>query len=357
MRLPGLIDPHVHLREPGAAYKEDWKTGTKAALAGGFTTVLAMPNTNPPIINRKNLVNVLALAEQEAYCDYGQYLGATDNNDEILKLIAADAAGLKMYLNQTYGPLQLSNIGSWVRHIQTFPKDQVIVAHAEGRSMAALILIAGLYNRSVHIAHVSKKEEILIIRAAKEKGYKVTCEVTPHHLFLSKDDIPVLGEGKSEVRPRLASKEDQLALWNNLDVIDCFATDHAPHTEEEKTSDSPPPGFPGLETALPLMLTAMHQGRLSLDTIIEKMYTNPKKIFHIPEQDETWIDIAPDVVWEFSAKESFTKAGWSPFDGWKLTGKVRSVVLRGETVYENGKILVQPGFGQNINKFYNRRKK
>ena len=350
MRLPGLIDPHVHLREPGASHKEDWSTGTKAALSGGFTTVLAMPNTDPPIVNQENLDLTLELANKKAYCDYGQYLGATDENDEDLRSVALNAAGLKMYLDQTYGPLQLKNIGSWAKHIQNFPRNQVIVAHAEGRSMAALILIAALYDRSVHIAHVSKKEEILLIRAAKEKGYKVTCEVTPHHLFLSEDDIPFLGEGKSEVRPRLASKIDQEALWNHLDIIDCFATDHAPHTHKEKIGESPPPGFPGLETALPLMLTAMHQGKLSMDALIEKMYTNPKRIFSIPEQKETWIDVDQNCVWEFSAGESFTKAGWSPFDGWQFTGRVHSVVLRGIPVYKSGKILVKPGFGQNIRK-------
>ena len=139
--------------------------------------------------------------------------------------------------------------------------------------MAAGILFAAIYDRPVHIAHISLREEVLLIKAAKERGIKVTCEVCPHHLFLTRDDIPAISHGHSgrgEVRPRLATREDVEALWQNLDVIDCFATDHAPHTIEEKDSDNPPPGFPGLETLLPLLLTAVDHGRLTMDDIIEK---------------------------------------------------------------------------------------
>ena len=118
--------------------------------------------------------------------------------------------------------------------------------------MAAVILLAALYDRPLHLAHVSLEEEILLIRKAKQKGLKITCEVTPHHLFLCQDDIPALGAGRSEVRPILATRRDRDSLWQNLDLIDCFASDHAPHTPLEKDGDKPPPGFPGLETTLPL---------------------------------------------------------------------------------------------------------
>ena len=176
-----------------------------------------------------------------------------------------------MYLDQTYGPLRLDDMSLWMEHFKRWPRNLPIVAHAEGRTMAAVILLAAIYDRPIHIAHVSLREEILLIRAAKEKGIKVTCEVTPHHLFLTDEDIPQIGRGFSEVRPRLASPADQNALWQNLDVIDCFATDHAPHTVEEKSGDNPPPGFPGLETALPLFLTAVHEGRLTMDDLILRM--------------------------------------------------------------------------------------
>jgi carbamoyl-phosphate synthase/aspartate carbamoyltransferase/dihydroorotase len=154
--------------------------------------------------------------------------------------------------------------------------------------------------------------------------------------------------GRLEVRPRLAAQKDVDALWENLDIIDCFATDHAPHTLEEKDSESPPPGFPGLETALPLWLTAVHDGKLTIDQIIEKMYVNPKKIFHLPEQPETWIEVDEDAEYEIRAAEQFTRCGWTPFEGWKVKGKVRKVVLRGKPAFEDRKILVEPGYGNNI---------
>jgi carbamoyl-phosphate synthase/aspartate carbamoyltransferase/dihydroorotase len=214
--------------------------------------------------------------------------------------------------------------------------------------MAAVILMSALHDRSVHIAHVSRREEILLIRAAKERGLKVTCEVCPHHLFLTQDDIVTLGEGRGEVRPRLATPKDRDALWENLAVIDCFATDHAPHTIDEKDGPDPPPGYPGLETALPLWLTAVHQGRLTYDDLYQKMYANPKRIFNIPEQPETWITIDPRVSWDINSAGTHTRCAWTPFDGWQVRGRLIQVMLRGECVLSDGEVHAQPGFGVNI---------
>jgi carbamoyl-phosphate synthase / aspartate carbamoyltransferase / dihydroorotase len=257
-----------------------------------------------------------------------------------------------MYLDQTYGPLRLDDMTTWMAHFASWPAESPIVAHAEDRTIAAVILMAQIYDRSVHIAHVAKREEILLIRAAKEKGLKVTCEVGPHHLFLSKANFAEhgghLSGGQAEVRPRLATRDDQQALWDNLDIIDCFATDHAPHTLAEKNSDNPPPGFPGLETALPLLLTAVHDGRLDLDGILSRCYTNPRRIFNLPEQSDTWIEVDPDANWEIRASQTFTRSGWTPFEGQPVKGRVERVVLRGQVAYEHGKILAQPGTGRSI---------
>ena len=361
MRLPGLIDPHVHLREPGATYKEDWDTGTAAALAGGFTTILAMPNTHPPITDGQTLDLALSAARQKARCDYAQYLGAGPDNLAALPDLARRAAGLKMYLDQTYGQelrgdcyrksgnlLRLDDMSLWMSHFAGWPPGWPVVAHAESRSLAAVILMASLYNRPVHLAHVSLREEILLIRLAKEKGLPVTCEVTPHHLFLTQDDIPSLGPGRSEVRPRLASAADCAALWENLEVIDCFATDHAPHTLAEKDGPNPPPGFPGLETALPLLLTAVSEGRLTMDDLLLRMVTNPRRIFNLPEQPETWIEVDPDEAWEIRADQTITRCAWTPFEGWKVRGRVRRVVLRGQEAFRDGQVLAWPGFGQDV---------
>jgi carbamoyl-phosphate synthase/aspartate carbamoyltransferase/dihydroorotase len=351
LKLPGLIDPHVHVREPGQTHKEDWDTATQSALAGGVTTILGMPNTKPPIFDASTLDLALNAAKQKARCDYGQYVGAGPDNAAILPSLASKAAGLKMYLDSTFGELRLDDMTLWMPHFQNFPKEYPVVLHSESRTMAAGILFAAIFDRPVHIAHISLKEEVLLIKAAKEKGIKVTCEVCPHHLFLSKEDIPAISHGhpgRGEVRPRLATKEDVEALWQNMDVIDCFATDHAPHTLEEKDSDNPPPGFPGLETLLPLLLTAVDARRLTFEDIIQKSVTNPRKIFNLPEQPETWIEVDENAVYEIKAENQFTRCGWTPFEGWQVKGRVRRVVLRGQTAFEDGKILAEPGYGKNV---------
>ena len=348
IRLPGLIDPHVHIREPGGTHKEDWDSGTAAALAGGFTTILAMPNTRPPVTNPDTLQMALTAAQAKARCDYAQFLGAGPDNYDHLQSLSPLTVGLKMYLDQTYGPLRLDDMSLWLEHFKRWPRNIPIVAHAEGRTMAAVILMAAIFDRSIHLAHISTRDEILLIRVAKEKGIKVTCEVTPHHLFLNKSDIPSIGVGRSEVRPRLAEPGDQAALWDNLQVIDCFATDHAPHTLEEKDGENPPPGFPGLETAIPLFLTAINEGRLNLEDLIQHAYTSPREIFGIPESNETWVEIDLEENWEIHAAGAFTRCGWTPYEGRKVRGKVTKVILRGQEVFKDGQVIAPLGTGRNI---------
>ena len=358
LKFPGLIDPHVHVREPGQTHKEDWDTVTQAALAGGVTTILAMPNTKPPIFDESTLNLALDAAKQKTRCDYAQFVGAGPDNADIVASLAGKSAGLKMYLDSTFGELRLDDMNLWMPHFINFPKSAPIVLHSESRTMAAGILFAAIYDRPVHIAHISLKEEILLIKAAKARGIKVTCEVCPHHLFLTKPsraersgsevEAGVRVNGRQEVRPRLATQSDVDALWQNMDVIDCFATDHAPHTVEEKDSDNPPPGFPGLETLLPLLLTAVSKKRLTIDDIIQKSVINPRKIFNLPEQPETWIEVDETAEYEIKAADQFTHCGWTPFEGWKVKGKVRKVVLRGQVAFEDGKILVEKGYGKNV---------
>jgi len=356
LKLPGLIDPHVHVREPGQTHKEDWDTATRSALAGGITMLLAMPNTKPPIFDATTLDLALDAAYSKAHCDYAQFIGAGPDNAEIAAQLAPRAAGLKMYLDSTFGELRLDDMSLWMPHFQKFPKDMPIVLHSESRSMAAGILFAALYDRPVHIAHISLKEEILLIKAAKERGLNVTCEVCPHHLFLTSSS-PIFSEnrggqgggwGRKEVRPRLATQEDVDALWASLDMIDCFATDHAPHTLKEKDSDNPPPGFPGLETILPLLLTAADRGQLTVDDIILRMHTNPKRIFNLPDQPETWTEVDEDAKYEIRSADLHSRCGWTPFEGWQVQGRVKRVILRGQEVYQDGKILAEPGFGRNV---------
>lgn len=146
-----------------------------------------------------------------------------------------------MYLNETYGTLKLEKKSFWIPHFQSWPKDSPICVHAEGDTLAIVLLFSHLYDKTVHICHVSTKEDILLIKEAKKKNMKVTCEVAPHHLFLCDEDLVRLGS-KGTVKPALATQADQDALWENLDVVDCFATDHAPHLLSEKQPGNSKPG-------------------------------------------------------------------------------------------------------------------
>ena len=348
VKLPGFIDVHVHTREPGATHKEDFASATAAALAGGITMICAMPNTNPSIVDRNTFMLAQELAKAGARCDYALFVGASSENFNHISELSAQAAALKMYLNDTFSNLKLTDMSIWQKHLTNWPKRATLCVHAEKQSTAAIILMASLTERPVHICHVARKEEILIIRAAKERGIKITCEVCPHHLFLSTDDLDRIGHGRGEVRPMLCSPEDQQALWDNMDMIDVFATDHAPHSVQEKDSEKPPPGFPGLETILPLLLNAVNEGKLTIDDLINKFYKNPKKIFHLPEQPNTYVEVDFDEEWTIPNEMTHSKSKWTPFAGMKVKGCVHRVVIRGETAFVDGVVLVPPGFGQNV---------
>jgi carbamoyl-phosphate synthase/aspartate carbamoyltransferase/dihydroorotase len=347
IRLPGLIDPHVHLRDPGDPHKEDFESGTAAALAGGFTAVLAMPNTRPPLTDSATLTAAQQAGRQRARCDYALFLGGGADNAADAAALAPQTAGLKLYLDQTYGPLRLDDLASARSHFAAWPGDRPIAAHAEGRSLAFVLLLAHLHQRWLHVCHVSRRDEILLIRSARERGLAVTCEVTPHHLFLSQDDIPPsakVGRRSS----RLAAPSDRQALWDHLDVIDCFATDHAPHTAAEREGASPAPGFPGLETAVGLLWQAVADGRLTVDSLVARMHTNPRQIFGLPEQPDTWIELDAQAGWEVRAADLHTRCGWTPFEGWRLPARVRRVMLRGKAAFDDGRVLAEPGTGLDL---------
>jgi carbamoyl-phosphate synthase/aspartate carbamoyltransferase/dihydroorotase len=258
-----------------------------------------------------------------------------------------------MYLDQTFGPLRLDGLDALVAHAARWPASRPLLCHAEGRSIAAAILAAHLAGRAIHICHVSRKDEIELIRAAKDKGLQVTCEVAPHHLFLTDADAAAIGAGRCEVRPRLATEADRAALRANLDSVDCFATDHAPHTLAEKDSAKAPPGFPGLETALPLYLELVRAGYLTLDQLIERTVHAPRRIFGLPAQPDTWIEVDPDLAWMARGQDLQTRARWTPFEARALRGRVMRVVLRGQEAYRDGAVLAPPGSGRDVRKMQN----
>jgi len=344
LRLPGLVDVHVHLREPGGEHKEDLTSGTAAALAGGVTMVLDMPNNYPPVADASALASKQRAAAQKALCDVGFYLGATVTNAAEAASLAGQAIGLKIYLDQTYGPLRIhdpsappgNGLAALLGHFRTWPSHRPIAVHAEGLSMAMAIGLARSFGRKLHLCHVSLAGEIALIRAAKRSGAALSCEVTPHHLFLTEEDARRLGPF-GHMKPPLASAADVAALWDNLDVVDCVATDHAPHTRAEKGGDSPPPGVPGLETMLPLLLTAVAEGRLSRQRLTELAYEAPRRIFGLPAQEETWIEVDPDVRHTLGSQGMQSRCGWTPFEGMPVQGRLR-----------RGQITVPPGFGRLI---------
>ncbi|XP_059617479.1 CAD protein [Phlebotomus argentipes] len=349
LKLPGFIDVHTHVREPGNTEKEDYSTCTAAALAGGVTMILAMPNTNPSVTDRKTFDMVKEIAKAGARCDFACYVGASSDNYNTINECASEAAALKMYLNQTYSKLQLTDMMVWQKHVAAWPKRAPLAVHAEKAAIGTMIFLSSIVDRPIHICHVARKEEIYLIKAAKEKNLKVTCEVCPHHLFLSTDDIPRIGEKLADVRPVLCSPEDQKALWDNIDVIDVFATDHAPHTLEEKlNSEKSVPGFPGLETILPLLLNAVAEGRLTIEDIVNRFHRNPKRIFNLPDQPNTYVEVNLDEEWEIPKLTRYCKSHWTPFYGMKIRGRVHRVILRGEVAYVDGEVLAPPGFGENV---------
>ncbi|MDQ7030383.1 MAG: amidohydrolase family protein [Ardenticatenia bacterium] len=347
VRLPGLVDVHVHLREPGGEHKETFATGTAAALAGGVTLVLAMPNTSPPIVDERAFMEATRRAQAGARCDYALFLGATHTNAPLSPSLQRRAAGLKIYVNETFGPLRVTSLPALIAHMRQWRGPGPVAVHAEGLMVPAIVALAAMTGARVHFCHISRAAELAVIRAAKEQGLPVTCEVTPHHLWLTEQDVPRLGSF-GQMRPPLATPADRDALWANLDVIDCVATDHAPHTREEKAGPAPPPGVPGLETMLPLLLTAVHEGRLTMERLVALTHTCPMAIFNLPPQPDTWVDVDLGAEWVVPEQGWHTRVDWSPFAGLHLRGRVVRTQLRGDVVYESGRVIASPGSGRDV---------
>ena len=390
LRLPGLVDAHVHLREPGYTQKEDLHSGTCAALAGGMTTVLDMPNTVPPTSTPANFQEKVRLAGAKAVCDVGLFVGATVADVDAYLPVASQACGLKIYVNETFGSLRIEELGLLHRLFRTWAQradeldgwrqaapdagkgsDKAVQAssptlgpvavHAEELMVPVCLTLSHLYDLPLHIVHVSRRSEIELIRDAKEKGIPVTCEATPHHLFLTAEDYE-RGGNRFDMRPKLAAPDDVAALWENLDIIDIFATDHAPHTFSEKGmrspgeveekgapaggAQSPLPGVPGVETMLPLLLTAVDAGQLDLDDLLLRCLENPRRIYGLAEQEQTWVEVEMDKVYELDDAGMHTRCGWTPFAGRTVKGRVAKVVLRGETVFDGERVLAAPGSGR-----------
>lgn len=343
LRLPGLIDIHVHLRDPGQTDKEDFTTGTSAALAGGFTFVGDMPNNAKPITTVERLQQKITLAEQKAVSDIGFHYGSLGDNLDTFEEAAGLSVGLKLYLNNTTGGYLL-NPDKLKQIYAAWPKEKVVLLHVEEDVIDIAIESMQGLERPVHVCHMPSKEILEKIIAAKSQALPITCGVCPHHLFLDEHDGERLGV-YGDMKPSLKTREDQEYLWEHLDDIDIFESDHAPHTRAEKEAGAH--GVPGLETTLPLLLTAMKQGKITLEQIIDKCHTAPARIFNLPTDESTYVEV--DMTPFTLTNESLlTKCGWSPFADMELAGRVSRVVLHGNEVYKDGSVTAKAGTGEVI---------
>ena len=385
LAFPGLVDVHTHLREPGGEHKEDFRSGTGAALAGGVTTVFGMPNTQPAVTDAATMASVLARAAASAVCDFGLFLGATNANaGEKAAHLEMLECGLKMYLGSSTGDLLVEDFGLQMAHFEQYPRERVIAVHAEHeqavRAFAArgarrppvcaeievgrAVALAEATGHRLHICHVSTRRELEQITAARARGVPVTCEVAPHHLFLTLGGQWLWGGGVRpsgaldsffEMNPPLRGAEDAQYLWEHLNEFDCIATDHAPHTLVEKQSARPPMGLPGLEDMLPLLLTAVHAGRMRLEDVARLCCEGPARTFAIARKgtiapgcdaDITLVDFEREH--ELGATRIYSKCGWTAFAGFRARGAVHSVYVRGNRAFAEGEITAAPGSGRRV---------
>jgi len=337
------------------------------------TTVLGMPNTSPPITDQASFGAALALAARKAVCDYGLYIGATRENIQTAATVA-NAVGLKMYMGSSTGNLLVDRFEDQYAHMLNYPRDRVVAVHAENEEAvryfnkqgqyrpplcaaletARAIQLAQSLKRSVHICHLSTAQEMRLVKEAKERGEPVTCEVSPHHLFLSSEIEQHLGS-LGRMNPPLRSQEDVDVLWDNIKHIDAIATDHAPHTLDEKRGKNPPAGVPGLETMLPLLLTAVRQKLLDLNELIRLTSAGPAKLWKLdrkgllaPGYDADIVLVDPETQWTIEGSKLFSRCGWTPFEGWRVWGRVRQVYLRGHLAFADGRVLAKPGTGRRV---------
>lgn len=332
--IPGIIDPHVHFREPGLTHKEDFLTGSRAAAAGGITTIIDMPNTKPPTLTIKELKRKIKLAEKSVV-NYGFHFGSSvDNLSEIKK--AKNVASTKIFMDLTTGKMKIDD--EKVLEL-IFKASKVVAVHAEEEKVKQAVKLSKKTNKKLYLCHISSAQEIKFLK--KNKNSKIFIEVTPHHLHLSakkKDRF-------MDVKPELKSKKDIDALWGaiNNGLVDTIGSDHAPHTIAEKKKGAF--GMPGEETLLPIMLDAVNKKKITFSRLIKLCCENPAKIFGIENKgfikegydaDLTIIDM--NLRKKVDAKKLFTKCKWSAFNNKLLKGWPVMTIVNGNVIFEKGKV-------------------
>ncbi len=379
--LPGLIDAHVHMRDPGLNYKEDFSTGSAAAAAGGFTTILDMPNTKPVTNTATAFKYKLDIAKRKCMVDFGFHVGA-DRLNQIKKLAKLNPASFKIFMDLyddeflTEMFAEISNLGencSSKPIISLHAEDNEIVknctkikkfegnldptiytearpSRAEEVAVSKAILFAKKFNVKIHVCHASTSRSLELINSAKNDGCKITSEVTPHHLFLDSGYLTKFGSF-AKTNPPLRYIYDKVNL-TDLHVTDVIGTDHAPHTIDEKNQNiwKALPGIPGLETALPLLLTEVNKGNMCFTDLKRLLCENPAKIFNMHHKGFIKEGMDADLVMVDMKKEAivqpenfYSKAHYSPFEGFKVKGLPIMTMLRGSVVMDEGEVLANTG--------------
>ncbi len=378
--LPGIIDDQVHFRQPGLTHKADLTTEPRAAVAGGVTSYMEMPNTKPPAITQEKLEEKYMAAARQSLANYSFYMGTSnDNLEEVLKTDLETVCGVKIFMGSSTGNMLVDEPSTLE---QLFAKTPSLIAthcedeatirnnlewfksrlgediamdlhpeirNAEGcyRSSSMAVELAKKHGTRLHILHLSTADEMpLFDKEIPRTKKRITAEVCVHHLYFNRDDYARLGS-QIKCNPAIKEAEHQAALLPALleGRLDVIATDHAPHTWEEKQGKylDAPSGLPLIQHPLNIMLELEQQGKIDLPTIVDKMCHAPADLFLLQDRgylDEGfWADVVvldPEVNWTVSKENIYYKCGWSPFEGHTFKGKVKATFVSGHLAYQNG---------------------
>jgi dihydroorotase len=380
--IPGVIDDQVHFREPGLTHKGEIFTESRAAVAGGVTTYMEMPNTNPQTVTLELLEQKYQRAAAVSAANYSFYMGATnDNLGEVLKTDPAKVCGIKIFMGSSTGNMLVDDentlseifknaptlIATHCEDEATIQKNIEIARHRYGEnvpmsrhahirsdeacyiSSSKAVNLASKFNTQLHVLHLSTAKEMSLFTSGKVAGKKITAEVCVHHLWFDERDYIKHGT-RIKWNPSIKSIKDKEALWEALlsDKIDVIATDHAPHTLEEKNNIyfKAPSGGPLVQHSLVAMLEMSKKGFITIEKVVQKMCHAPADLFRIDHRgyirEGYFADLVlvnPDKSWVVSPENILCKCGWSPFDGFEFSQQVVKTFVNGNLVFDDGKIL------------------
>ena len=366
--MPGVIDVHTHMREPGITAKEDFATGSRACAKAGVTTFYDMPNTIPTTTTLEALKDKKKLASEKSIVNYGFHFGGSRNNniDEIKKVLEAKEANtVKIFMNVTTGEMLIED-EDILKNV--FKNSKLVLVHAENEMIDKAVEYNKNYGNGLYVCHIPSKEELKKVLEAKKnpelntEKHPIYAEVTPHHLFLNEEIRESTDRNKMLLRmkPELRTKKDNEFLWEALNngEVDTIGTDHAPHLISEKL-EKITFGMPGVETSLALMLNAYNEGKVKLEMIQKLMSENPARIMKISKRGKLEEGYYADVIavdldkeWTVGVDDAIeSKCGWTPYENWKLKGKNILTIVNGKVVYQNNKFNDNLGNGKEV-EFY-----